>query len=203
MASSSMKDLIGIINALLEGLDIRGRWLAVVSTVALILMLLFGFEVVTGWNYYRNLEKKIELLDRLNSLHSEGVTSNPELEPIYAQAVADLSSRNTAPPRLPAIALRTSIAFWKAISGASFWILFALLGMFGTFGKERRALAAIALLIIAIPFGYIGSILPTIGNPWVNYIGFPLLQMAILLIISGRARKSSSAPQEPKARGAA
>ena len=82
-----------------------------------------------------------------------------------------------------------SVAFWKAISGASFWLLFAIAALFGAFGDENKVAGVIGLSIIGAIFGYIGALIPTIYNPWVNYLGFPALQIGVILFLSSRSKK--------------
>jgi hypothetical protein len=78
----------------------------------------------------------------------------------------------------------------KALSGASIWLLFAILGLFGVFGKENRAIAVIAMVLFAVLFGYLGTIIPTTYAPWVNYFGFPVVQLVILWLLGSGLKRS-------------
>lgn len=182
-----MRELIGVIKSLLEGLNLRARWVAVSGLVILILLVFYGLELFTGWNYYRSMNAKVTLLERLNTLSSNHISENSDLYPIYSQLVRDLAARDTA----PVAALTFSVAFWKAMTGAFLWVFLAILGLLGTFGKDTntRAVAVLVLSMLAVVFGYIGSALPTVVNPWVNYVGVPTAQIATLLIWSSAIQK--------------
>lgn len=193
-----MKELLALITSMLAGLDIRRRWLATVGALGLAITLLYLFELGTGWLYFRNLEKKVALLSQLRSLEEKGIAQSPVLRPIFEQAASDLAARGTSPASWPTLGFTGSTALWKGLSGASLWILFALLGLGGTFGKDSRLAAFLVLGIVAIVLGVIGSILPTVYNPWVNYISFPLLQLVLLIVISGRAQRRKRGAVTPK-----
>jgi hypothetical protein len=157
-----MKELVGIIKSLLEGLDFRRRWFAIVIFFALALAVLLGFEYFTGFNYYS----------------------------VYQETIEELSSRKVSSLTLPSVVFASSVTFWKAVSGASIWALFAILALFGVFGREKKAAGTIILGIVAILFGYLGTIIPTIHNPLVNYFAFPVIQLAILLLLGSKMGKS-------------
>jgi hypothetical protein len=184
-----MKELVTLIRHLLEGLDIRRRWIALVGIFLTVLIVLFVLECWTGWNYYANLEKKIKLMSSLHELARNDIASNQDLYPIYQETVAELSRRKVFSPSIPSIGFASSVSFWKALTGALFWLSLAIAGLFGAFGKENKIAAAVILGIIAFLFGYIGTIIPTIKDPWVNYIGFPLLQVVVIVLVSDRAQK--------------
>lgn len=41
----------------------------------------------------------------------------------------------------------------------------------------------VALLPIAALFAWIGTLIPTLYNPWVNYLLFPWVQFAVLFLL--------------------
>jgi hypothetical protein len=185
-----MKELVGIIKSLLEGLDFRRRWFAIVIFFALALAVLLGFEYFTGFNYYRSLEKKVKLLKELHTLAQDDIAQNQDLNRVYQETIEELSSRKVSSLTLPSVVFASSVTFWKAVSGASIWALFAILALFGVFGREKKAAGTIILGIVAILFGYLGTIIPTIHNPLVNYFAFPVIQLAILLLLGSKMGKS-------------
>ena len=190
-----MQGIVDIIKELLAGLDQRRKRFAVIGIALLALILLFSIDYWTGWNYYRNLEKKVALLETLHTLSADGITEDPDLYPIYQDIVEDLSQRPIPNVTISQPSLIQSISFWKGISGALFWIIFAIAGFFGAFGKESKIASVTILGFIAFLFGLLGSVIPTIIDPWINYIGFPLLQITIILMFSLRAAKRKQAIQ--------
>ncbi len=85
-----MQGLIDLIKTLLDGLDLRRRWMVVAGIILLAFFLLFAFEYWTGWNYYRNVEKTVSLLERLHTLSEDGISQDSDLYPIYKRVVDDL-----------------------------------------------------------------------------------------------------------------
>jgi len=186
-----LKELLAIIRGLLEGLDLRRRWIAVVGLLLVLVLAIAVIEAWTGWNYYSNLQKKADLLLQLQSLVEGGIESNERLSPIYDQLAEELEDRSTPQVGFPAVRFQTSESFWKFIWGGSFWFLFAVSAIFGTFGDENRIAGTIILLVIGVVSGIIATWIPTILNPWVNYIGFPLLQIILIFIIAARSRRKT------------
>ena len=61
-----------------------------------------------------------------------------------------------------------------------------------TFKDIKTKVAAFFLLaVIGLVLGGVGYILPTIVNPWVNYIGFPALQLVALISISVKSNNQN------------
>ena len=60
-------------------------------------------------------------------------------------------------------------------------------------GFKSKILGFVMMGILGVFFGGIGILIPTILNPWVNYIGYPILQLVILII---SVLKSNSANKE-------
>lgn len=197
-----MGGLIGLIKSLLDGLNLRARWLAVGGIIILFLLAVYVSETATGWNYYRSLSARLTLLERLNALSVSGISENRDLYPIYTQLVRDLAARDTAPLKAPSFP--TSVSFWKAMTGASPWMVLAILGLFGTFGKEtsNRVVAVIFFAVLAVVFGYVGSLFLTIVKPWVNYVVVPAAQILALLVLSNASGKRKARSQAMSAQKA-
>ena len=70
---------------------------------------------------------------------------------------------------------------WKFYSATIIWILcfFALLFQKLKLIQKVGSLIVVVLFIIGI--GVIGLLLPDIYSPWINYIGFPTLQIIFLI----------------------
>lgn len=103
----------------------------------MILLTLVAFETTTGFFYYQNLEKKVALLSEMQKIAQNDVLHNADLYPIYQATIKEIEAKNIQPLVLASPSF--SIEFFKALSGATLWILFAVLGLFGTFGKENKA----------------------------------------------------------------
>ncbi len=143
------------------------------------------------------------MLKELQSIANQGIDTNRDLYPIYQSAVEELArdeSLNLPLPYLPPLSLGDPIAIGKAISGALLWVLVLIAGVSSDVKKTGRfsgMTIAIAIVVagIATVFAWVGSIIPTVINPWVNYIGFPLIQFGVVYLLS-RRRKPLVAPDQ-------
>ena len=118
---------------------------------------------------------------------------------MYQSAVEELARckvRNLAFPPPLSLSLGDPVALGKAISGASIWLLILIVGVFSLVKARKLTGSAIAtaifLVVVALVFAWVGTIIPTIYNPWINYIGFPLIQFGLLYLLSRRAKKAAS-----------
>ncbi len=181
-----------VLKALFEGLDLRRRWLAVFSFVVVVGVCLLLFEQMTATVYYSSLERKTSLMKELNALEKEGdISSSPELKKVYDATVQELSLRPIRPFAFPAVVSLSSVTFWKVVSGAGVGLFFALCYVFGVWRTGVNILpAAVAIAIIG---GFIGGVMPVLYGPWVNYIGFPVVQLLLLFLAGRRIDSRSSA----------
>lgn len=50
--------------------------------------------------------------------------------------------------------------------------------------RKTKILAFVLVALFGGILGWIGSVIPTIANPWVNYIGYPVLQLIALIALT-------------------
>lgn len=193
-----MEDVANFIASLFKDMKLSTRWVAIVLIIFLTALGLLGFEYLTGHFYYQSLERKINLLKELQLIANEDISKNPELYPIYQSAVKELSRcevRNLAflPPR----DLGNPVIWGKAIGGALVWLLILAVGVVSEVKKTGKLTGiiiavAVVLIIIAAIFAWIGTIIPTIYAPWVNYVGFPLIQLVFLFLLTRKQRNPAN-----------
>jgi hypothetical protein len=191
---NAMKEAAGFITSLFSGLDLRRRWVAGVLAAILLLASLWVFESYTGYFFYQTLERRVGLLERMRSLGDEGIHSDSQLYPIYQATVEQLANRIDFRVQWPSISPADPTSLGKAISGSSVWILILVVGVVSEIRKVKRISGtaigvALTVGLIAYLFGWIGTILPTLGNPWVNYILFPVAQLLLLWLLARKGRK--------------
>jgi len=195
-----MKEIADFIVGLFKGLKLPLRWLAVIASLFLIVLVLLGYEYLTGHFYLNRLQKKIALLKELQFIANEGIDANDELVLIYQSAVDELAQYKVRPialPYLPSVSLGDPVTWGKAISGASVWLLILIAGVSSDVGKAGRLTGttigvAIVLIIIVTLFAWLGAIIPTIFNPWVNYIGFPAIQLVLFYLLSRKKKPTNT-----------
>jgi hypothetical protein len=192
-----MKETASFFVGLFEGLKLPIRWVAIIFSIVLIIMGIWGYEKITGQFYLSKLEKKVQLLKELQAIADAGVQNNPELFPIYEKTVNEISKydvRELSFSTFISINMGEPSVLGKAISGAIIWIIVLLIGVSTEIQKAGKITGmAIAVgfvvLIVAALFAWIGTLIPTIYNPWVNYITFPMTQLVVLILLSRRGRR--------------
>ena len=191
-----MKEVAEFIVTLFNSLRLPLRGLAILLCLVASVLGLVWYEHLTGHFYFARLERKIALLKELQDIASQGIETRHELYPIYESVVNELAEyevRVAAIPWLPSVNLGDPVIWGKAISGASVWILFLVIGVSSDVQKNGKLTGTtigvgIVVLMIAALFAWLGTLIPTILNPWVNYIGFPVVQ-AVVLYLLGRKKK--------------
>lgn len=189
-----MNEIVSFLRTLFEGLNSTRRRIAIVAVLIFVVVAAYGVEYFTGYVYYRSLERKVALLKDLQSLMKEGIDGNADLYPVYQLTVKELASRDVRPLATPAIAIVNTVEFWKGFTGALPWILFAVMALFGTFGETNKIVGIIGVSVIAVMVGGVSALVPTIYNPWVNYLVVPSVQIVAISFFGSRMRRSKPAP---------
>lgn len=194
---NNMDKLAAFVVELFQGLKSSARWIAIIFTFIAIGVVFYGYERSTGQLYFSRLDRKITLLKELYELKNSGIEQYPELYAIYQDAVDELTefkivrSQNI---QLRPIDWRNPETIWKAVSGSFVWLLILIFGVSSEIGKIGKItgfilLLVVTLFLIAILFAWFGAAIPTIFNPWINYILLPVLQIAALVYFSTKAEK--------------
>ena len=197
-----MKEVAEFVVSLFNSLRLPFRWLAVLLSLIVIGLALAEYEHLTGYFYFTRLERKVALLRELHDIASQGISTHRELYPIYQSAVDELAKYEVRVPVLPWFSsanLGDPVIWGKATSGALVWILILIIGISSDVKKAGKVSATtigvgIVVLMIAALFAWLGTLVPTILNPWVNYIGFPAVQIVVLYLL-GRKKKPSGERQ--------
>lgn len=191
-----MKDLATFIVSLFQDLKLPLRWLAVVAILLFAVFGLWGYESLTGNFFYSQLEKKIALLRELQLMANDGIAQKPELYPIYLSIVSEIGhykTFNLSSIHIPSVNIGDPVVMGKAIGGASVWLLILLIGLPPNIKKEGKltpviVTTAIVVVAMGLLFAWIGTLIPTLLNPWINFIGFPLAQFAVIYLLFGRRK---------------
>jgi hypothetical protein len=192
-----MKDIALFLVGLFEGMKIPQRWLIILLVLIIASLGLAGYERLTGAFAFNRLEREVDILLKLQTMADAGIINHPELKQVYERISNDLSSlesREFGIPSMPVINIKNPVTFGKAISGAFIWIVVAIFGFVTEYGKTKRLSAMTfalvsTVLLIGMLFAWIGTIIPTFFNPWINYILFPAVQLGVLVLLT-RKRKS-------------
>ena len=191
-----MKDIAAFIISLFQDLKLPVKWGAIILSGLVLVFGFMGYEKLTGHFYLSKLEKKVELLGDLQLLATAGIEDDKELFPIYKTIVGELSSFDISQQyltNLPRINFGDPVTVGKAISGASLWLLLVAVGIPTEVKKDGKLTGltiglGIFLLLIGALFAWLGSIIPTLIRPWVNYILFPSVQGGILYLLTRKKK---------------
>jgi hypothetical protein len=198
--SAMMKEFPSSIISSLESLFLEFNYRRLLFWVFVVLAIVTGlvvFENLTGYAYFSRMERKVSILKSLNELAHDDISSKPELNAIYQDVISELEAYQIKPlsftgffsnfgsviPQMPS-------EFWKFISGGFLGFIVAIAGLVDRRqGNERWSSIFWGGLVFGILMGLIGIFIPKIYNLWVNYIGFPVIQIAVILLLSRKGVK--------------
>ena len=191
-----MENLAAFITGLYKDLKLPIKWIAIILSICILVLAFLGYEKLSGHFYLNKLEKKVELLGDLKNLSDTDIEDDKQLYPIYKSIINELSSYDVTQQYFqyfPWINFGNPVIVWKAISGASPWLLLIAFGIPMEVKKDGKLTGAtvglfIFLLLIGILFAWIGSIIPTIYRPWINYILFPFAQLGIIILLTRKKK---------------
>jgi hypothetical protein len=177
-----IENALAVIARLFEGIDFRRRWILTISAILATIITALLMDYYTGSTYYNDLDHRVQLIKQLNEIANSNISTDPELQGIYEQTVQDLKLRRTATlgfPDMPVIGLNTTGQF---IAGAAIWVMLAITGLFGTFGKTHRVAGFFLFLFVAAAFGGLNALIPAI-HPFLNYAVFPVATFFIVGLV--------------------
>jgi lysylphosphatidylglycerol synthetase-like protein (DUF2156 family) len=194
--------IISFLNVFFDGLKGLQKWFALLLLIVIIMIGVQEYEKLTRQFELSKIERKTTLLKELQSISDAGIDNHPELQKIYQEIVSELASLDSSKsvfPNFITLSFHDSVVLGKAISGASFLIIVLVGGLLQDIKRKTLGvmtfIAVTLFLFSAIILAWIGTLIPTLYNPWVNYVGFPLLQVGIIFFLAYRdisKKKNSS-----------
>jgi len=135
------------------------------------------------------MEKRINIINELSQIDKTKLTQDSVLEKEYLLILKDIE--NQAEKSINTIINNSGSQLYKFISGGSLAWLIALFFPFMKTFKSKGSKFAGFFLCLAIGglLGLIAMLIPTIISPWVNYIGFNIM-LIILLVIGATMKKT-------------
>ena len=188
---------MGVFFAKLLELFSTGNKNIVFRLIALSCLLLIVLPLILDY-FYGNikLEQEIKLIKELNSINKDDIVEE-RLKEHYENLINSTVNKKPFPIFITVninnndtrmtnnkFGYFTSENIIKFISGAFWWILLLIVGIFtkqNTVGSKVGLL--IFLLCLILLFGFIGISIPSFTPKIINIIGFPFLQFIIGLII--------------------
>ena len=139
--------------------------------------------------YYNRVKNRVEILSKLSEMDIEKIREDEVLSEEYNRILAEVDKQSDG--SIGSIIIREStkdVLRIKFITGgAVFWLLAILCIFMKTFEKPIHKIIAIVFLgVLGFLLGLLARIIPTVINPLVNYIGFPVLILTLVaLLVSG------------------
>jgi ABC-type multidrug transport system fused ATPase/permease subunit len=176
-------------------------WLSI-AIILFIVVLLIPY-IDSNFFYFSRMEKRINVLDKVMALDQEKINSNQAYIDEYQRILQEMEQQSERSINslmnkfIIQVNYITSMGKGegnrpiKFLSGA-FWLLLitAFIPFMDTFKKRSdKLIAFVLLLIMSGIIGWFFSIVPVIISPMVNYIGVPLLQIIVVIIISVKSNK--------------
>lgn len=173
----------------------------IITTIVAIIIITILFPYIDS-NYFlpNRINSRIEVLDKITKLDMTKIEESPELFNEYNDILLEIDNASNNKSLNFFRYNKKSNDIWKFISGAIlFWVLIPFTFFIKSNQDKKKSvqiiykiLAAILIFIVGMLFGFIASIIPIIINKWVNYIGFPLLLVLIIVLIAYKSEKSSN-----------
>ena len=164
-----------------EGFSARYRWLSLLLILGVLFFIFLVVEHYSGLCYYSNLSKKIAILEGLQSLTDSGILNNKQLIPIFNQTVSDISSDQITHFQFTGEAT----LLWKAVSGASIGFLILITALASSKkNRNKKGAMIVGSLFFTVVSVLVAISLPTLGFPFVNYLGVPVTALLALVLIT-------------------
>lgn len=160
--------------------------------IAIVLFVLAIFPYLDTNLFYSNrIKNRIEILDMVTKLDIDKINNNPKLKQEYDNILDEINNSDEKYINNFFKAKENGSLLWKFVSGASLWWIFAIIMLFvkDKNVRSRKQIwinkigGFIVLGILGAFVGWVFSIIPTIGNAWVNYIGAPILTIIIMILL--------------------
>jgi hypothetical protein len=188
-----MGELLAKIIDIITGDNSKGlKRLLIVVAVLLPILLIFG-------NYFYGnirIEQKVRILKELSSI-KESEIENTQLKTYYDDLVSSLvktdlpSAKNIQTSNVNKMDFTNSIVLWKFLSGSILGILLMIVALFAKYEKAILKIVGFILVgVFAAIIGGIGLLIPTFDPPMINYFGYPIVQLILLIIGVSAYQKS-------------
>jgi len=151
--------------------------------VVILVILLFLFPIIeSNFLYYNRLDSRIEILERMLDIEADKVISNEILKEEYYSILEEIDSHKVYSSNILASETTKEVKMWKFISGSILGIIIIFCIPFIYKSFKEAVSGFFALLLIAATLGFVGLIIPTFSNPYINYIGWPVTQLVLTII---------------------
>lgn len=165
---------------------------AIFAAVIVVIALVFPY-VDANFSFYNRIEKRVNILQSLSEIDVEKVSQYPALQKEYDAIIPEIEKQRELSISNAISMEQTSsyIPLFKFLSGGALvWIITLCIPFMNTFkDKKTKVLTFFLLAIFGGILGGVAYIIPTIFNPWINFVGFPVLQLIMLIALAMKPKQ--------------
>lgn len=168
--------------------------------LALVVVFLMLFPYIdANVFYYKRVNNRVEILSKLSEIDVSKIEENDTLIKEYYRILTEVDKQSDG--SIGSIIVQDTsqnVLRLKFITGgAVFWLLAISCIFIKNFKNIGTRIAGILFLcVIGTLIGLLAKSIPTIINPLVNYIGFPLLIIAFIALLSTSNNSTSKKCEE-------
>lgn len=158
-----------------------------------ILIILFGAILIypildANFLAYSRIEKRVHIMQEVTKIDLDRVYQDPLLNKEYEDILHEMEmQKSRSINNIITVAQDDSqiVKRNKFISGGLLlWIIAACIPFMDTFNSIASKVGGfIIVIVIGFVLAWIGILIPTIFNEWVNYIGWPAIQLITIIVL--------------------
>ena len=167
--------------------------------ISIIMLLILFYPIIdANFLYYKRINNRIDILDKITKLDEEKINTNDNLKKEYSSILKEVDSKKNN--YLNNVIFKEKNKENSKIKfGAMAW-LFLIISIVLPFMKDAKKnkrltlnniFAAIFCWLIAYIMGIVGEKIPTIINVWVNVVLYQFILIFISYCISTSGKKKS------------
>ena len=162
--------------------------------VLLTVLVLFPY-IDANFFYYNRVNDRIDILTKVSEINVEQIQENEILYKEYNSILSEIEKQSSG--SIGSVFIKeadNTVSLIKFITGGVLVWLIALLCLFikGFKNWGHRILGFVFFAGLGCVFGLAAKAIPTIANPMVNYIGFPVLLIIVIALLAtgGKNKKN-------------
>ena len=163
----------------------------VLATLLIIVAIVFPY-IDANFFFYNRIEKRVRILQSLSEIDMDKVSQYSALQEEYDAIISEIDKQQelSISNAITSDQTANNIQLFKFLSGGALtWIIALCVPFMNTFkDKKTKILAFLLLILFGEVLGGIGYLIPIFFNPWINYIGYPVLQLTTLIALAIRPK---------------
>lgn len=152
---------------------------SVVTLIFLISVSLLAYDYFTGYLYFNRIEKKIDVLEKIENKSDEGKFKEKVKESYY-QILNETTSYNTRKN----IVIDKKSKSYEVIIKILISLVLPIILLFTTLGKPDFKNTFVGVLIFIFIFAFIAAIIPIIYKMWLTGLIIVIFEIIVLSILT-------------------